>query len=124
MNAPVRPEIVAAIHDLDSDAILNPHAARQWDGSPATAEQIAAASSARRCEWEAALNLRRLALEQSRYELVRRQRIAELLGKYARHPGELLGAIEPRMNAADRREYCQLWDELGNVMVITGEADQ
>jgi hypothetical protein len=134
MSAPrPDPAIVAAIYDLDPNSLRwsmsaatalvpNPQDARRWDGKPASPEQIAAASSARYCDWQAAHEMHRHALEQSRYELDRKERIAALLHKYASgNPAELLGFIEPRMTAADRAEYRRLWDDLGNVMVMHGD---
>jgi hypothetical protein len=133
VNTTPDPAIVAVIYDLDTESlswsmssvttlVTDLHDLRQWDGTPASPEQIAAASSARPCDWQAALELHHLALEQAEYDLERRQRISFLVHKYASgDPDERLGVIETRMTAADRAEYRRLWDDLGNVMVLRGD---
>lgn len=126
------PAIVAAIYDIDPDSltlsicastplVINPDEARRYDGRPASPEQVAALKSARRCDLQAVLDLHRHALAQAQYELERKERIVELLGKYwSGDDDEYVDEILPRMTPDDRAEYLKLWDDLGNFMVLGG----
>jgi hypothetical protein len=66
------------------------------------------------------LDMHKYELEQSRYELERKERISELLHKYARDDEDdvKLAVIEQRMTLADWVEYRKAWDELGDFMVL------
>ena len=118
MSAP-DPAIVAAIYNLDPETLCGePENLRRLDGTPASPNEIEALNKARLCDVRAAVDMHEHALEQSRYELERRERIHQLLGKYAHGGDEKLGVIEQRMTLTDWVEYRTLWDELGNVMML------
>lgn len=121
MTHPKNADIVAKLYNIDPET-KDAEVVRRWDGTPATADELAALAAATVDDYRAVAELHRLALEQSEYELTRKLRIAELTQKYATHGGDTLGNIVPRMTPADRAEWESLWDDLGNVMVLTGEA--
>jgi hypothetical protein len=132
------PAIVAALCNLDPTGYVEAvkagqrerwiAALRRIDGTPASPEEIEAFRNARKCDHRAALDMAKLAYEQSGWALERKERIAALLHKYARSDDSddtKLGVIEQRMTLADWVKYRALWDELGNVLVLTrdDEAD-
>ena len=124
-NTP-NPDIVAKIYHLDPETFpLGPAGIRRWDGTPATPDEVEAARNARLAELEAVVELHRLALQQSEWELVRKKRIKLLCDKY-RRDGDTgstpLSVIKTRMSPEDRAEWTRLWDDLGNIMVLTGGA--
>jgi hypothetical protein len=119
-------DIVAKLYHLDPDTILlGPDGTRRWDGTPATPDEVEAVRNARLADLQAVAELQQLALEQSEWELVRKERIKLLCDKY-RRDGDTgstpLSVIETRMSPEDRAEWIRLWDDLGNVMVLTGGA--
>ena len=76
------PAIIAAIYNLDPASWLEPEHVRRLDGGPPSPAEIEAFNKARVCEIRAAMDMHKHALEQSRYELDRKERIGELLDKY------------------------------------------
>ena len=119
-------DIVAKLYHLDPDTFdTSAGGIRRWDGTPATPEEVEAFRASRLVDWEATLDLHRHALEQSEWELVRKERLKLLCDKY-RRDGDTgstsLSVIETRMSPEDRAEWIRLWDDLGNVMVLTGGA--
>jgi hypothetical protein len=119
-------DIVAKLYHLDPDTFpLGAGGIRRWDGTPATPEEVEAFRASRLVDWEATLELHRHALEQSQYKVDRQQRILELLNKYRRESDTSaieIDTIAGRMSPKDRSEYYRLWDDLGNIMVLTGGA--
>jgi hypothetical protein len=119
-------DIVAKLYHLDPDTfLLGPDGTRRWDGTPATPDEVEAVRNARVADFKAVVEFQQLALEQSEWELVRKERIKLLCDKY-RRDGDTgstpLSVIETRMSPEDRAEWIRLWDDLGNVMVLTGGA--
>ena len=118
------PDIVTKLYNLDLGTFGYEVVCR-WDGTPATPDEVEAARNARLADIEAVVELQQLALEQSEWELVRKERIKLLCDKY-RRDGDTgstsLSAIETRMSPEDRAEWVRLWDDLGNIMVLNGGA--
>ena len=126
------PAIVAALYNLDLDPLFeaiqagenwNDQAAtmRRLDGTPASPDEVEAVKKSRFGDIRAVVDMQRHALEQSRYKLELRERINELLRKYAHSDDEQLGVIEQRMTLADWVRHRRLWDKLGNVMELHGD---
>jgi hypothetical protein len=120
------PDIVATLFNLDPETILGPtEGLRRNDGTPATPDEVEARRNARLVDIRAVVELHRLALEQSKYKLDRQERIGALLDKYRRDTdteSTPLDAVVPRMTPQDRAEWNRLWADLGNIMVLTGDA--
>lgn len=136
MTAP-NPDIVAKLYNLELGVFAgytgprNGEALksmiRRRDGKPVTQEDIEAFGAAGIAELEAVAELHRLTLEQSQYRLDRTSRIRDLAEKYTR-PGDTgattMDTITARMTPDDLAEVNRLWADLGNMMILHGEADQ
>ncbi len=114
---------IVAIYNLDPDSLFaEPGAFCRLDGTPASSDEIEAVGKRPHVRPARRLDMHKHALEQSRYELQRKERITEILHRYARgYDNEQIAAIEQRMTLADWVEYRALWDELGNFMVLDGQ---
>ena len=131
MSAP-NPDIVAKLYNLDFGVFAKAGGlpptrealkamVRHRDGTPATDDEFAALLAAGEGELDALLELHKHAMAQADYKWERQRRIFDLSKKYRRDTDTdncTMRVIIARMSPEDRAEWDQLWDDLGDVMVI------
>ncbi len=128
-----RPDVVLTLVDTDLSTMVTAMQAkdrgliRMQDGSTPTAVQLEHILSATAEDLEAAKDMWKLHMEQVEYELDHQLRINALVDKYRRESDGAktpLRVLASRMTPEDRSEWDRLWDELGDVIAMTGSADQ